>query len=214
MRQTCARVLAAALMTGAIATAMGLPSLFESGGDPGRGLTAPPSSLQRSVRSPAPFAPARPASALQRPALSGERSARVRLGPSRPAVSAPRSTTRPAGAGQSPLPVPAPKPEPMPEPTQPAPAPEPEPETRELASTSTTPAAPAPAPAPEPERGKKKPKGNGHGNGKVKTKAAPEAPPAEGQPPAATPEPADEPEGNEHGNGKDNGKGHGKDREK
>src|SRR4029453_8152731 len=53
MRETCARVLAAALMTGAIASAVGLPSTFQSASGPERGLTVPPSSLQRTVRVPA-----------------------------------------------------------------------------------------------------------------------------------------------------------------
>ena len=42
MRETCARVLAAALMTGAIATAMGLPTVFESGGRPDLGIIFEP----------------------------------------------------------------------------------------------------------------------------------------------------------------------------
>jgi hypothetical protein len=60
MRETCARVLAAALMTGAIAFALGAPALFESSRDEIQALIAPPSSLQRSVRVPALPAPARP----------------------------------------------------------------------------------------------------------------------------------------------------------
>src|SRR6266545_2377219 len=63
MRETCARVLAAALMTGAIATALGLPAAFDSALEPGRGLTAPPSSLRHTVHVPAVTASERPARA-------------------------------------------------------------------------------------------------------------------------------------------------------
>ncbi len=60
MRETCARVLAAALMTGAIAFALGAPALFESPREQIQSLTAPPSSLQRSVFVAALPAPKRP----------------------------------------------------------------------------------------------------------------------------------------------------------
>src|SRR5918911_362942 len=50
MRETCARVLAAALMTGAIAAVVAMSALYEAPQEAGRALTAPPSSLQRSVR--------------------------------------------------------------------------------------------------------------------------------------------------------------------
>jgi hypothetical protein len=50
MRETCARVLAAALMTGAIATVVGMSALFNTPTEAGRPIAAPPSSLQRSVR--------------------------------------------------------------------------------------------------------------------------------------------------------------------
>ena len=69
MRETCARVLAAALMTGAIAFAVGMPALFGTAHDRGRSLLAPPSSLQRSVRAPALPAP-RPGGGSQRAAAS------------------------------------------------------------------------------------------------------------------------------------------------
>ena len=49
MRETCARVLAAALMTGAIGFALAMPAIFATAHDAGRSLTAPPSFLQRSV---------------------------------------------------------------------------------------------------------------------------------------------------------------------
>src|SRR4051812_38070176 len=50
MRETCARVLAAALMTGAIATVVGMSALFEMPREADRALVVPPSSLQRTVR--------------------------------------------------------------------------------------------------------------------------------------------------------------------
>src|SRR5258705_238885 len=49
MRETCARVLAAALMTGAIGFALAMPAIFETAHNAGQSLTAPPSFLQRSV---------------------------------------------------------------------------------------------------------------------------------------------------------------------
>src|SRR6476646_8880772 len=49
MRETCARVLAAALMTGAIGFALAMPAIFATAHDAGWSLTAPPSFLQRSV---------------------------------------------------------------------------------------------------------------------------------------------------------------------
>jgi hypothetical protein len=50
MRETCARVLAAALMTGAIAGTVAMSALFGPPSGADRPITAPPSSLQRSVR--------------------------------------------------------------------------------------------------------------------------------------------------------------------
>ena len=50
MRATCARVLAAALMTGAIAAAGALPALVRDTVERPHALAAPPSSLQRVVR--------------------------------------------------------------------------------------------------------------------------------------------------------------------
>src|ERR671922_1436166 len=90
MRETCARVLAAALMTGAIAFALGAPALFESTREESRLLKAPPSSLQRSVRVAALPAPARPHRAERLPARSVSRPVR------QPAVvdTAPRSGIR------------------------------------------------------------------------------------------------------------------------
>jgi hypothetical protein len=49
MRETCARVLAAALMTGAIATVVAMSTLFSMPRQSGQALTAPPSSLRRAI---------------------------------------------------------------------------------------------------------------------------------------------------------------------
>ena len=57
MRGTCARVLAAALMTGAIATVVGMGALFGTPSEASPPISAPPSSLQRSVRLTAHLAP-------------------------------------------------------------------------------------------------------------------------------------------------------------
>jgi hypothetical protein len=51
MRETCARVLAAALMTGAIAGTVAMSALFGPPSGADRPISAPPSSLERSVRS-------------------------------------------------------------------------------------------------------------------------------------------------------------------
>jgi hypothetical protein len=50
MRATCARVLAAALMTTAIASVVGMSALFRPASQAARPIAAPPSSLQRTVR--------------------------------------------------------------------------------------------------------------------------------------------------------------------
>jgi hypothetical protein len=50
MRATCARVLAAALMTAAIASVVGMSALFRPASQAARPIAAPPSSLQRTVR--------------------------------------------------------------------------------------------------------------------------------------------------------------------
>jgi hypothetical protein len=63
MRGTCARALAAALMTGAIATVVGMGALFGTPSEASRPISAPPSSLQRSVRLTAHLAPRHPQSA-------------------------------------------------------------------------------------------------------------------------------------------------------
>jgi hypothetical protein len=50
MRETCARVLAAALLTGAIATVVAMAAHLNGPSEAGTRLAVPPSSLQRTVR--------------------------------------------------------------------------------------------------------------------------------------------------------------------
>ena len=50
MRETCARVLAAALLTGAIATVVAMAAHLNGPSEAGMRLAVPPSSLQRTVR--------------------------------------------------------------------------------------------------------------------------------------------------------------------
>jgi hypothetical protein len=57
MRETCARVLAAALMTGAIATVVGMSTWVDTPQEPTRSVAAPASSVQRSVRLTARITP-------------------------------------------------------------------------------------------------------------------------------------------------------------
>ncbi len=196
MRETCARVLTAALMTGAIGFALAMPAFFGTTQDVGRSLTAPPSSLQRSVHLVA-SAPSRPAHA--EPAV---RVAAVRFDSTRTSI--PASSRHSTTAGRS-------KPDP-----KPAPKSEPAPAGRELATTTPAPAVSPPAPTQPAQSsgdGPGKGKGKGKRHDKDKTGKAPEAeqPPV----PATTPPPAKEsqtPEGEkDHGHG--NGKGHDKGRD-
>src|SRR5512133_2861109 len=60
MRETCARVLAAALMTGAVGFAVAMPALFGTTPEASQSLKAPPSSLRRSVPVVSPEASSRP----------------------------------------------------------------------------------------------------------------------------------------------------------
>jgi hypothetical protein len=194
MRETCARVLAAALMTGAIATAVGLPSAFESASAPERGLTAPPSSLQRTVRIPAGTVReprAHRAEQLVAAHQSSRPSAVTRARNVRH-VSVRSVTRRPdiapsRGPAPKPKPTPAPAPTPTPptaEPPVAAPQAAPTDSTRDLTSTPPSPPAAEPeAPTPpvtdepKPDKGKGKDKekkdkehdrGDGHGRGNDK----------------------------------------------
>lgn len=198
MRETCARVLAAALMTGAIGFALAMPAIFAPAHNAGRSLTAPPSFLQRSVHVVA--------SAPSRSARGGrlEETQPIRQTSLLEGGSAPASSRRSTKAG---LPQRAPKPAPKP---TPAPA---TPPARELASTAVSSSTPSQPAASPDSKGKGKKRGKQHDKNQGK--------PAEvSQPPVATttPEPASEPPATEaekgHGNGKGNangksdGKGH------
>jgi hypothetical protein len=206
MRETCARVLAAALMTGAIGFALAMPAIFATANNAGRSLTAPPSFLQRSVHA-VPSAPLRsarggrleetqpstPAGLLQ--------SGRSGSSPSGSTPVSDRHSTRAGRPERAPRPAPKPTPDPS---TPPA---------RQLASTAA-PATVSTSSQPAPDsKGKGKRKAKHHDKNKGK--------PAEvSQPPvtSATPEPAKEPAATEaekdHGNGngnancKSDGKGH------
>lgn len=198
MRETCARVLAAALMTGAIGFALAMPAIFATAHDAGRSLTAPPSFLQRSVHvvASAPSGSARGGRLEETQSL---RATSFLEGGSNPASS--RHSTKAGPSERAPKPTPAP----------------PTPPTRELASTapqaevsSSTPSQPAATPD---TKGKGKKKGKQHNKNKPK-------PTEVSQPPVATTTavPASEPPATDaekdHGNGKGNangksdGKGH------
>src|SRR6266511_2230631 len=212
MRETCARVLAAALMTGAIASVVAMSALLNTPRDDGYALTTPPSSLQRSVRVPALAAPPRPVRAERLvTALS------VQTPVARPVVVKP-ATTR--GAVRSP------RSNPKPVPTGPAAPEQPEPPTRELAATTpppeVQPAAQAPSPqastGSKPSKGKGKGKSKGSGKGKDKDQGsdagqtAPAAAPVQAPPPPASdtaPQDQAEP-AQDHGHGNGQGNGHGK----
>src|SRR6266545_1939771 len=106
MRETCARVLAAALMTGAIASVVAMSALLNTPRDDGYALTTPPSSLQRSVRVPALAAPPRPVRAerlvtalsvqtpVARPVVVKPAASQARARASRRAVAKGRTRTR------------------------------------------------------------------------------------------------------------------------
>jgi hypothetical protein len=208
MRETCARVLAAALMTGAIATALGLPAAFDGAEDGVHGLNAPPSSLQRTVRVPAVIARERP--------VRAERLAAAH--PSRPAAAAPRLARQlqhhPAVRHPPSTPHPAAQPE--------TPA-TPQPETRELTSTTPVVAQPAPSTPPKSDDGRGK-KGKSHGKPKGKAKGHEPEAPAAAAPAPSTGDSAAPPgqsegdqdaheQGHGHDKDKDKDKGHGHDKE-
>ncbi len=202
MRENCARVLAAALMTGAIGFALAMPAIFETAHNAGRSLTAPPSFLQRSVHVVA-SAPSRPGRAGRlegtqsiQPAsfVPASRSGSTRSG------SSPASSRHPSRADRS-----GPDTKPAPKPTAPAPASP----TRELTGATPQTAVSPPAPS-QPATS---PGGKGKGKKKAKQHDKSKGKPAEGpQPPVAatTPQPANESPATDgekdHGKGKDNGK--------
>ena len=194
MRETCARVLAAALMTGAIAFAIGMPAIVGTAHNAGRSLTAPPSFLQRSVHVVASVPP-RSARGGRLEETQPTRAASLLEGGSTPASH--RHSTKAGRSERAPKPTPAP----------------PTPPTRELASTtpqaadsSSTPSQPA---APPDSKGKGKKKGKQHNKNKGK--------PAEvSQPPVATTTavPASEPPATDAENDHDHGNGNGKEKGK
>jgi outer membrane biosynthesis protein TonB len=237
MREKCARVLAAALMTGAIGFALAMPALFGTGHDADRSLTAPPSFLQRSVHVVA-SAPSRSAGTgrldksnliLSGVFLSVGRSGATANGgnpastrhPDRAGgskVSKPPPKPAPKPTTPSPTPTPAPTPAPVP---APAPAPAPVPDTRGLANSTTPAAVAAPAPSRPAENtkgGNGKGKGKAKGHDKNKDKGGKGAEPTQAAAPAATPQPANESPptegGKDHGRDKDKDKDKGKGNDK
>lgn len=209
MRETCARVLAAALMTGAIAFALAMPAIFDTARNAARSLTTPPSFLQRSVdvTASAPSHSARSGRLEEtQPIPSGgfvlvSRSGSVRNGST---LSSGRNSAR-AGLSK-PAPKPAPKPTPKPTP-KPAPTQGAAPDTRELADSTAPAAVSSPAasqPAATPSgKGKAKKKGQEHAKNKGKPTPVPQPPVA-----VTTPELENEPAPTEkdHGNDKDKDK--------
>src|SRR6266542_4535584 len=158
MRETCARVLAAALMTGAIAAVVAMSALLNTPRDDGYALTAPPSSFQRSVRVPALAAPPRPARAERLVSALSVHTPVARPVVVRPAVPGtsvrvPRTKPKPPSAGRS-----APE------------QPQPEPTTRELAAATPAPEVEPPAEAPSPQPPTEASKGKGKGKAKGKAK--------------------------------------------
>src|SRR5919199_1894309 len=167
--RVCARVLAAALMTGAIASAFALPAVVAPGrGDP-QALPAPPSVQQRTLRLPALRSPVHHAVTVRhrlthhvtRPALIDVRirPAVVHDGTAVHTVAAAAPVSRPTPVTNPPPPAPSPSP-------TPAPTPQPTEAPRELASTTTSPpAAPAPTVAPPACDSDDDDHGNGHAYG-------------------------------------------------
>ena len=164
MRETCARALAAALMTGAIATVVAMSALFGVAGEEGRPLSAPPSSLKRSVPVVAQAAVSRPRSV--RSVSARPRAAAV----TRHLVVARHWSPRPAARRfAAAKPKAKPKPAPVPESVAPTPAPAPEvaPPTVEAARIVELPQPPAPAPVVEQnQQGPSEDAASDHGKGR------------------------------------------------
>jgi hypothetical protein len=207
MRETCARVLAAALMTGAVAFVVAMPALFGPEPDASAPVAAPPSSLRRSVhvtaqRAQARRAVERPPGAQMIPNRSRPRT--VHPGSGVTASRSPIGRLRPASAGRSeehPATTPAPTPVPEPPPAT---------ETRQLAAT--TPPATAPEPASANDHGHHKNKARQKEKQKGDRGERPEdescSAPAPATQPAAPPTAPVEGEDGGKGNGK--AKGHDK----
>jgi hypothetical protein len=199
MRENGARVLVAALMTGAIAFALAMPAVFgTSAQDAVRSLTSPPSSLQRSVHVVA--------SALPHPLRAGRLEPTHSIARAVPGSTVSTFGRHPDSTGAS-VPKAASRPAPRPIP-QPAPAGE----TRVLAGA--TPAVPVVQPAAASEAKSGHGKGKGKGRNKSKERGKPTA--SVSQPvPATPPAPAaaSPGSGGEKDHGKDKGgkaKGHDK----
>jgi hypothetical protein len=192
-------------MTGAIAFALGAPALFQSAREQTQSLTAPPSSVQRSVFVAAPPAPTRPQPAE-----------RLVIAPSvRP------SAARPAAVHSIPSPGTVQRPRPNPKPTATGHrVPERKPKTRHVASVTPETAVPTSRPEAgaiqDPCCDKTKPKAKGKAKGHTKVKAAPAPTKTASTVEAATPtvtgpdDESDKPKDRGHGNG--NGHGHGHDK--
>jgi hypothetical protein len=130
MRETCARALAAALLAAAIATVVGMSAFYGTPSDPGRPMSAPSSTLQRTVRLTAHLAPRH---RRRTPALvttHSNRSTAARREAVMRSMAVVRRRHRPARRpaqrqlAETPTPVPAAAPAP---PVPPSPAPEPPP---------------------------------------------------------------------------------------
>jgi hypothetical protein len=155
MRETCARVLAAALMTGAIAAVVGMSALFGTPGEASRPISAPASSLQRSVRLTAHLAP------RARPSVARLVTAHTNYVPSRSSTVSVLAVTRtrhvsPRARRQL-TSLRKPQPAPAPAPT-PAPAPAPTPAPPAVPAVPAVPADPAP-----PDTDQNEDHGHGHG---------------------------------------------------
>ena len=206
--RVCARVLAAALMTGAITAGLTLPSLTSEPGGVPRAVPAPPLSHGRTLHLPALSKPV--------PRSPAPRNVSVHAQPKRLAVthSASRPSTvvlrpqlasahTPVAPKPAPKPVPSPRPVPTPTPTTPAPAPAPAavPAERELASDAAPPpAAPAPAQTSDQSCGAES-DDDGHGHGH-----------ANGHDKGDNENASDEAEGHGNGTGNENGKANGHDK--
>jgi hypothetical protein len=175
MRETSARVLAAALMTGAIAFALAMPALFgTSARDAARTLTSPPSSLQRSVQMVASTPPRPPLHATRKlePTRTIARAVPVAVGS---AFGRQPNSTGGRTSILKPASQPAPRPTPQPVPAN---------ETRTLASdTSAAPTAVSSA----SQTASVSRKGKGKGRDRRKDRGNPA--PSESQPAAAAPPP-------------------------
>lgn len=169
--RVCARVLAAALMVGAIATALAVPGHYGRDAQLPRAVSAPPTTRLRTIRLPQRRPPAAsPALARRRRAPGSASFAELAsLSTLGATQAAPRPTPTPVPPpAPAPRPVPPPRPVPAPVPApQPTPAPSPapsapaaQPPPRELAGEPTP--APTPTPAPPPPGDGKDSHGRGH----------------------------------------------------